>query len=78
MGGLFGGGPKSPEPFKPTQEQLEAEKQTLERGHQQKSEIAEREARSKRRMSGSRSSLLRGSALGVMDDESKGSKETLG
>tara|TARA_R110000796_G_scaffold76768_3_gene171597 strand:+ start:10005 stop:10241 length:237 start_codon:yes stop_codon:yes gene_type:complete len=78
MGGLFGGGPDKPEPFKPTREQLEAEKQTLERGHQQKSEVAEREARAKRRMSGSRSSLLRGSALGVLDGELKGDKETLG
>jgi len=78
MGSLFGSKPKKPEPFKPTKQQLEAEKQSLERQKQQESEMAEREAQRRKRSQGGRSSLLRGSALGVIESNEQGMKDTLG
>lgn len=78
MGKLFGmGKPDKPEPYKPSQSQIEAEKKGLERQRGQESELKEREAMRKKMMYGGRSSLLRGSALGVQG-EGEGLKETLG
>ena len=76
MSSLFGGDkPKAPEPYKPSKESIELEKNQLERQKQQESEIAEREARKRKGMAGSRMSLLSGSALGV---PSGGQSDTLG
>ncbi len=75
MSKLFGGGkPKAPEPYKPSRQQIEAEKNQLERQRAQESEINEREAQRRKIMAGGRQSLLTGSAMGVDD----GMKDTLG
>lgn len=69
MGSLFSK-PKAPEPFRPSEEQKQLERNQLESRREQESEMAKRAAKSQSKGYGRRS-LLTGAATGVEEKSTK-------